>query len=266
MIPGPDPVPASADVRRRRTARAGGPASAERRIPRGAKRSKGLPLPRRRARRDRMRRWAAALLASAAVLVGLSAFTTAREQPPGLSTLVAARDLPAGHTMAAGDLLVTTRPSSQRPGTALAAYDDVLGRVTAGPVTARDVMTPERLVGADLLAGQPSGHVAVTLPVLPAATTGVGRGSRVDVYATGTGHRVASDVLVLGTSGKQSSTGGLGSDAGGAGVGTPLGTGSTSYGGVTVTVALDSSSAERVAASLSALQAGESLLLALRAR
>ncbi|MEO7129965.1 MAG: hypothetical protein ABIZ07_01135, partial [Dermatophilaceae bacterium] len=144
-------------------------------------------------------------------------------------------------------------PAGQRPETGLTAYGDIIGQVTAGPVAARDVLTPERLVGSGLLAGQPDGHVALTLPVLGGATTGVAPGVHVDIYSTGTGQRTATDVVVLAVSGPHASASGM---VGGSSLG--------SDGDASVTVALPASDASRVATSLSAIQAGDSFVLAVR--
>ncbi|HET7397829.1 MAG TPA: SAF domain-containing protein [Intrasporangium sp.] len=192
-----------------------------------------------------MRRWSAALLLALAALVAVSALSPAPGTPTGLPTLVAARDLPAGAVVTRDDLVLDERPAEQRPTTALTAYEPALGRRTAAPIAARDPVTPERLAGAGQLLGQPPGTVALTLPVLPAGTAGVAPGSHVDLYATGSGARTVTDAVVLAV--HEPALSGLGDD-----------------GGASVTLAVPSAGADRIAASLSALQAGESHLLAVR--
>ncbi|MDN5789847.1 MAG: SAF domain-containing protein [Micrococcales bacterium] len=218
-------------------------APARRAVPpeRGAR----APSRRRQARRDRLRRWGAALLAGLAVLVAVTALGAARNERAGVATIVAARDLPAGAVLTRDDLRLATIPAGGRPATGLTAYGEVIGNVTAGPISARDLVTPERLLGSDLLAGQPAGHVALTLPVRGGAGTGLTPGVHVDVYATGTGQRAATDVVVLALTQPSETAFGAG-------------------GGPSVTVALAQSQAGAIAASLSALQAGDSFILALR--
>ena len=165
-----------------------------------------------------------------------------------MPTLVAARDLPAGTVLSREDLELATRAASGRPATGITAYGTVVGKVTAGPISARDTVTPERLVGPGLLAGQPAGHMALTLPVLGGGTAGVSAGAHVDVYATGTGQLAAQDVVVLALTEPAESAFGAANGAS----------------GPNVTVALAPADAGRVATALSALQAGESFVLALR--
>ncbi len=83
---------------------------------------------------------------------------------------------------------VATRPDGQRPRTALSRPETAVGRVVAAPLTAHDVVTPERLLGGDLLAGQPADRVAISVPVLDAGSVGVRPGNHVDLYATARGH------------------------------------------------------------------------------
>jgi Flp pilus assembly protein CpaB len=197
------------------------------------------------ARRHRIRRWSAALLLGLASFAAVSAFAPAGPATAGEPTLVATRDVPAGTVLGAGDVALAPRPAGLRPRTALAAAEAAVGRVTAVPISANDVVTPERLAGPELLAGQPADHVAVPLPVATVEGLGLGPGDRVDVYAVGSGARVATSAVVLATSTTGSATFG-------------------SAGPTTVTVSVPPSAAAAVAASLSGLDSGGMFILALR--
>ncbi|KRB43206.1 SAF domain-containing protein [Terrabacter sp. Root181] len=201
---------------------------------------------RRRARRARWRRWAAAGLAALAVLVTVGTLRPAPAGGAGVPTVVMVRDVAAGEPIGADDVTVSVRPDGQRPVSALTTLDAVLGRSAAAPLTTREVVTPERLVGGDLLAGQPDDRVALGVPVLDAASVGVRAGDHVDLYATGSGTRAAADVVVLAVHDAEESTG--------------LGTGAPAR----VTLALDPAQAADVARGLSALEAGQSLVVAIR--
>lgn len=201
---------------------------------------------RRRARRTRWRRGAAAGLAALAVLVTVGALRRAPAGGEGLPTVVMVRDVAAGQRLGPDDVAVATRPGGQRPGSALTATEAAVGRVVAAPLTVHDVVTSERLLGPDLLAGQPDDRVAISVPVLDAASVGVRPGDHVDLYATGAGTRTASDVVVLAVHDAQESTG--------------LGTAAPAR----VTLALDPAQATDVARGLSALEAGQSLVIAIR--
>jgi Flp pilus assembly protein CpaB len=180
------------------------------------------------------------------VLVTVGALRPAPAEGSGVPTVVMVRDVAAGQVVTRGDVELAARPSAQRPSTALAALETAVGRVAAAPLVAREVLTPERLVGSGLLAGQPVDHVAISVPVLDVSSTGVRAGSRVDLYATGSGALAATDVVVLAVHDAGESTG--------LGVSTPP----------RVTLALDPRQAGDVARSLSALEAGQSLVVAVR--
>lgn len=201
---------------------------------------------RRRARRARWRRWVAAVLAGAAVLVTVGALRPAPADGSGVPTVVMLRDVAAGQVVTRDDVELAARPAGQRPSTALAALEPAVGRVAAVRLTVREVVTSERLVGSGLLAGQPTDHVAISVPVLDVSSTGVGAGSRVDLYATGSGTRAATDVVVLAVHDAEESTG--------------LGTATPPR----VTLALDPRQAGELARSLSALEAGQTLVVAVR--
>ncbi|MGN6751422.1 MAG: SAF domain-containing protein [Intrasporangium sp.] len=188
---------------------------------------------------------AAAFLAAIAGFLGVTALTPRGSAAPGLPTVVAAHDLPSGVVLGADDLVVEPRPPVQRPETAVSEVDGVIGQVLAAPLTAREVLTTSRLRGPGMLAGQPQGTVAMSVPVLDPQAAGVTAGSRVDLYASGSGERVASDVTVLATR-------------------VPEASAWSSGGAASITLALNQPSASAVARSVSTLQAGEIFVVALR--
>ena len=213
------------------------------RMPSGGRRS--LNARQRLARRARWRRWSAALLAAVAAAVTLSTLAPRATESSGREVLVAVRDLPAGAVVTRDDVEVVRRPASTVPETGLTAYADVVGRTTATALSTRDVVTSERLVGAALLAGQPAGSVAMSVPVLDVGEA-TRPGTRVDLYATGSGEAAASDVVVLAVRRPAESS--------------VLGGGSSPQ----LTVALDAGDAARVARSLSALDGAQGLVVAVR--
>ncbi|WP_337059233.1 RcpC/CpaB family pilus assembly protein [Kineococcus sp. G2] len=160
--------------------------------------------PRDRRRRRLARRWLSAGLTAAAAGVAVSALSP--PQPATRPVLVAARDLPAGATLAAGDVRRDERPAGTVPDGALDGTT-ARGAVLSGAVRRGEVLTDARTTGAGLLAGQPPGTLATTVAVDERAVLdGLRPGARVDVLArtddpvTGlpTGaERVAADVVVL---------------------------------------------------------------------
>lgn len=154
---------------------------------------------RRRVRRAvlRRRRLLAALLTGLAVLVGVRSLTA--PPPPTVEVLVAARDLGAGTSVAADDLVaVEFRPGSEPDG----LVRDPEGRLLASAVRRGEPLTDARLVGPDLAAGLP-GVVPTPVRVPDAAVVGLLRsGDRVDLLAAdpqgGPTRIVARDALVLG--------------------------------------------------------------------
>ncbi len=163
-----------------------------------------------------------------------------------MPTVVLVRDVAAGQTIGADDVTVSVRPDGQRPVAALSTVDAVVGRVAAAPLAIDDLVTPGRLVGGDLLAGQPDDRVALSVPVLDAASVGVRPGNHVDLYATGSGAVAADDVVVLAVHHAEEATG-LGAAA-----------------PARVTLSLDPRQAIQVARGLSALDAGQGLVVAIR--
>ena len=198
----------------------------------------------RLARRGRWRRIGAALLAATAVVVALSALAPRVAGESGRAVVVAVHDLPAGVVVSAGDVEVVMRPAATVPATRLTTSEEVVGRVTATALTTRDIVTAERLVGSELLAGQPTGSVAMTVPVLDVGEA-TRPGVRVDLYTTATGETAAADVVVLAVRRPSEAL-------------SPL----ASVAGPQLTLALSADAASRVARSLSGLDGGQGLVVA----
>ncbi len=203
-----------------------------------------------RLRGHRARQWVAAALAGAAAFVVVTALGVGRLEPTGLATVVALRAMPAGHLVTADDVTVALRPGPERPESALGSPTAVVGRRLSAAVPARDVLTRERLLGGSLLAGQPRGTVAMSVPVLDDGGGTARPGARVDVYAMGTGERVADGVVVLAVT----------DHADGGAV-----TGWSGGGSPTVVLGLDPVAASGVTRRLSASAPGQAFVLAVRA-
>jgi Flp pilus assembly protein CpaB len=104
---------------------------------------------------------------------------------PTVPVLVAARDLPAGHTVRAQDVQVARWPPALRPASARASPRDTVGRRLIAPISALEAVTSNRLLGPDLTAGLPAG--LVTTPVAiddPHVAEFVHAGDHVDLLAT----------------------------------------------------------------------------------
>jgi Flp pilus assembly protein CpaB len=154
-----------------------------------------LTLPVRRAVLRR-RRPLAALLAAVAVAAGLQA--AAPPAPVRVGVLVAARDLPSGVVLAAGDLTrAAYSPGTVPDGLATGA----VGRTLAAPLRRGEPVTDVRLVGPALVRDHP-GLAAVPVRLPDAAMVALLRvGDRIDLVAAdpqGSPARVvATDVPVL---------------------------------------------------------------------
>lgn len=129
------------------------------------------------------------LLAGTCLLLALlSALGAKRAKSPHtrlVPVLVAARGLPAGHPLVAGDVRVARWPAGQRPVSARASPRDVIGRRLAAPIAAGEAVTGTRLVGRDLATGLGPGRVAVSVPLDEVHSIDlVHVGDRVDVFET----------------------------------------------------------------------------------
>lgn len=140
------------------------------------------------------------LLAAACLGVAAAATVQVLAAPPPatVTVLAAARDLPAGATLAADDLVELPLPPDAVPDGAARAP---VGRTLASPLRAHEPVTDVRLVGSDLAAAHPE---LVAVPVrLPDAGQAalLAPGDRIDLLATdpqaGGSRVVAHDALVL---------------------------------------------------------------------
>ena len=144
------------------------------------------------------RRLLAALCLGVAVLAGLR--TVAAPPAPTEPVLVAARDLPAGTVLEAGDLRVARFADGTAPDSGLSRGQGA-GRTLAAPVAAGEPVTGVRLVAPGLLHGYP-GLVAVPVRIPDPDTVALLRvGDLIDLLATDPGgggtDLVASQVPVL---------------------------------------------------------------------
>jgi Flp pilus assembly protein CpaB len=142
------------------------------------------------------RRLGAAILAMAAVALGVQAVRP--PAPASVALTVAAHDLPAGTVVAASDLTRVRVPPGALPA---GLTDQLTGRVLAGAVRRGEPITDARLVGPDLTDGHP-GLVAVPVRLPDAAMAALLRvGDRVQLLATdpqgGSTTVAAPDALVL---------------------------------------------------------------------
>jgi pilus assembly protein CpaB len=126
--------------------------------------------------------------------------------------LVATHNVTAGEMLTDDHVAVVPRPREVTPDTAAARPDEVVGRVAAVAIVAGEVLTPSRVGGTGLLAGLPTGEVAVPVPLLDATALGlVGAGDRVDLYRAGASTPAVLGALVLQASGAaDDAVGGLG--------------------------------------------------------
>jgi Flp pilus assembly protein CpaB len=155
------------------------------------------------------RRPLAAVLTAVAVVTGLRA--AAAPPPDRVLVLVAARDLPAGVVLRAGDLAEASfAPGSVPAGVAAGAA----GRVLAAPLRRGEPVTDVRLVGPALTDAYP-GLTAVPVRLPDPAMAGLLRvGDRVDLVAAdpqqGGAEVIAEDVPVLAIPVAEPDTGGAG--------------------------------------------------------
>lgn len=128
------------------------------------------------------RRLVAAGLAAAAVALGLTALEP--DPPPSSTVQTAARDLPAGTRLDAGDLRPVDFPDDAVPAGSAASATGLVGRVLAAPVRRGEPLTDRRVLGRALLAAYGERLVAAPVRVAdPGVLEFVRVGSRVDVLA-----------------------------------------------------------------------------------
>lgn len=135
----------------------------------------------------------ACALAAGSVAAGLSAVAPA--PAPTTRVLVAATDVPAGALLETDDLATVQLPSQAAPRGALTESSSALGRSTAGPVRAGEVLTDVRLLGSALLPAGP--EVAAPVRVAEPMTAALVRaGDVVDVLAAAPDGGTAADTVV----------------------------------------------------------------------
>ncbi len=154
-------------------------------------------------------------LAAAGLLAATLAATVqvlAPDPPPDAPALAAVRDLPAGSTLAPGDVRVVRVPAVLVPPGALRTVR--AGRVLVGAVRAGELLTDVRLVGPGLLRGQGGGVVGAPVRLADAAAAAiVGPGDRVDVLLTTRAR--SAEVVVRGVTVLARPTGASGTGSGG---------------------------------------------------
>ncbi|MDQ0755571.1 RcpC/CpaB family pilus assembly protein [Arthrobacter sp. B3I4] len=117
---------------------------------------------------------------------------------PTVSAWAAARDLPAGKTLAAGDFAAVRVPPAVLPGGSL-EQTALAGKQLAVALRQGQLLSDSLLVGPGLLAGSPSGAGAVPLRMAdPASVQLVSPGQLVNVVMTsGNGYEQAASSQVL---------------------------------------------------------------------
>ncbi|CAN5620765.1 hypothetical protein BH23ACT6_BH23ACT6_17550 [soil metagenome] len=147
--------------------------------------------------RARARRVLAALLAAAAVWLGLSA-ATGDPAGPMTQVVVAADDVATGATLTRDDVVTTTLPQSAVPRLASGAIGEWVGKRVVVPLQGGDVLTQTHVSLPALAEGQPQGQVITHVPLSSAALArAAAPGTRVDVLSAIDGAVLASDVVVL---------------------------------------------------------------------
>jgi Flp pilus assembly protein CpaB len=122
------------------------------------------------------------VLAAAAVGVGLTALAPA--PAPTVGVVAAARDLPGGHRVTAGDLTSVQLPPGAVPDGAVMQQRDVVDRVLVAAVRRHQPLTDVGTLGPALLAAQDGDVVATPVRLPDAEVAGLLRpGDRVNVLA-----------------------------------------------------------------------------------
>jgi len=146
-----------------------------------ARRRPGRATPPRRRRLPGGRRLVSAALLALATAVAVDAVAAGPDD--GVDLAVAARDLPAGHALTAGDLTTVRVPAEVVPDGALAA-GDAGGAALSAPVRRGEPVTDARVGGTGLLTAAPPGTMAVPVRVGDDAVLGLLRpGDEVAVLA-----------------------------------------------------------------------------------
>ncbi|GAB4099966.1 SAF domain-containing protein [Sinomonas halotolerans] len=154
---------------------------------------------------ERRRRTLAAALACTAV--GAAVYQLTPPSAAMVPVAVAARDLPAGAALGAGDVRLARLPADAVPDHASADTSALVGQRLSGAVRRGEALTDAAIVGAGLLTGAPPGTAAVPVRVAdPASLELLTPGQLVDLVLTpdtggpsGGGVALASGVPVLWT-------------------------------------------------------------------
>ncbi|WP_176489751.1 SAF domain-containing protein [Mobilicoccus massiliensis] len=147
----------------------------------------------------------AAVLAAVAVWIALGVL---RPGPAPHAVLTTARDLPAGHVLAAADLATAHVEDQLLPAEAARDPAAVVGRRLARPVSTREILTTRSLTATHALDAT---ERAVHVPVAdPGPLLVLRPGDRVDLVDGGKGTVVARNVLVLGVDDPGAEKGGHG--------------------------------------------------------
>src|SRR5688572_27093279 len=132
-----------------------------------------------------VRQVAAATLACLAVVLALRPPGPGSPAPvPTVQVIVAAADLPAGTTLAPGNLSTAALPPDGVPAGSATAPGALTGQLLAAPVRTGEPVTDVRLVGPGLWSQVPPGEVAAPVRLADLAVATLLRaGDRVDVLA-----------------------------------------------------------------------------------
>lgn len=142
------------------------------------------------------RRLLAALCVGVAVAITVSAHRP--PEPASVQLWTAARDLPSGTVLAAGDLRRTAFTPQSAPAAAVRAEHTALGRTLAAPLARGEAATSADLVGDGLLARYP-GQVAVPVRIPDGDVVAMLRvGDRIDLIASDPQGRQGADRLLAG--------------------------------------------------------------------
>ena len=132
---------------------------------------------------SRNRRLAVALLLC--VAAGLTVQQLTPEPADTVTAFAAARDLPAGRTLAPDDLAVLNVPRAIVPGGSFSTSAELPGKQLAVALRKGQLLTDAQLLGPGLLAGSPAGSAAVPLRMAdPASTQLLSPGQLVNVVMT----------------------------------------------------------------------------------
>jgi Flp pilus assembly protein CpaB len=134
---------------------------------------------------------AAALALTSFLVVGSEVARAERAQAaagPGVTVVVAARDVAAGTTLQAGDVRTVAMPLVYAPPAAVTSPDAAIGRVLDGPVAACEVLVDTRLATSAFAPSVTPGYVVVTVG-FASVPDGLSTADRVDAFATYAGAR-----------------------------------------------------------------------------